>query len=85
MSARSTGAKAVHFEYYTEFDEIFGADPNIEPVTTASSSRTMSREEINTIFNMTPQLSTETFRPPQPTDNSNIPSKKKKQIILLSA
>lgn len=39
MSIRSTGASALQFEFYEEFDEMFGNDPNIVPKSIASSSR----------------------------------------------
>lgn len=36
---KNTGEPAMHFEYFTEMDEVFGKKPNAVPVAIASSSR----------------------------------------------
>lgn len=38
MGNNSSGARAITFEYFEEFDEIFHQEPNITPVAIASSS-----------------------------------------------
>lgn len=39
MGQKSSGAGAIKFEYFFEMDEIFGQDPDVQPVSVASSSR----------------------------------------------
>lgn len=39
MSNKSSGAGAIKFDYFTEMDEIFSEDPDVQPVCTASSLR----------------------------------------------
>ncbi|KYN13227.1 hypothetical protein ALC57_14591 [Trachymyrmex cornetzi] len=39
MSQKSSGAGTIKFDYFFEMDEIFGQDPDVQPVSTASSSR----------------------------------------------
>ncbi|CAG9763596.1 unnamed protein product [Ceutorhynchus assimilis] len=38
MSDRNTGGKKITFDYFDEFEEMFGKDSNIEPVAIASCS-----------------------------------------------
>ncbi|KAJ3661720.1 hypothetical protein Zmor_006107 [Zophobas morio] len=42
MGSRGTGESPVSFEYFDEFDAIFGDKPNVRPIATASSSRASS-------------------------------------------
>lgn len=39
MSEKSNGAGTIKFDYFFEMDELFGQDPDVQPVSTASSSR----------------------------------------------
>lgn len=39
MGSKATGSKALKFDYFDEFQDIFGSDPNVEPLAVASSSR----------------------------------------------
>lgn len=43
-SMRNTGAAAVKFDYFSQFDEIFGTKPNITPIAVASSRREQQTE-----------------------------------------
>lgn len=37
MGAKGTGESPISFEYFEEFDNLFGCKPNIKPVAVASS------------------------------------------------
>lgn len=39
MGIKSTGSKFIKFEFFKEFDDIFGKEPNVVPVSVASSSK----------------------------------------------
>lgn len=39
MGQNNSGASTIKFDYFFEMDEIFNQDPNVQPVSTASSSR----------------------------------------------
>jgi len=39
MGQKSSGASMIKFDYFFEMDKIFSQDPDVEPVSTASSSR----------------------------------------------
>lgn len=52
MSDRNTGGKRIHFEYFDEFDELFGDDPNVVPIAIASSSKDISADEKNSDCNL---------------------------------
>ncbi|XP_018393990.1 PREDICTED: uncharacterized protein LOC108772847 [Cyphomyrmex costatus] len=39
MGQKSSGAGTIKFDYFFEMDEIFGQDPDVQPVSTASSSQ----------------------------------------------
>ncbi|KAM0728545.1 hypothetical protein ACS0PU_004800 [Formica fusca] len=43
MSQKSSGAGTMKFDYFSEMDEIFGQDPDVQPVSTASSLRGIQR------------------------------------------
>jgi hypothetical protein len=48
-SMRNTGAASVKFEYFSQFDEIFGKKPNVNPIAIASSSRRQTDMETKLI------------------------------------
>jgi len=39
MDPKSSGASMIKFDYFFEMDKIFSQDPDVEPVSTAPSSR----------------------------------------------
>lgn len=39
MSQKSSGASTIKFNYFLEMDKIFSQDPDVQPVSTASSLR----------------------------------------------
>nr|XP_012223298.1 PREDICTED: uncharacterized protein LOC105672743 [Linepithema humile] len=43
MGQKSSGAGTIKFNYFFEMDEIFSQDPDVQPVSTASSSRGIQR------------------------------------------
>lgn len=43
MGQKSSGAGALKFDYFFEMDAIFSEDPDVQPVSTASSSRGIKR------------------------------------------
>ncbi|XP_024883554.1 uncharacterized protein LOC112462157 [Temnothorax curvispinosus] len=43
MGQKSSGAGSIKFDYFFEMDEIFGQDPDVQPVSTASSLRGIKR------------------------------------------
>ncbi|CAL1671623.1 unnamed protein product [Lasius platythorax] len=43
MGQKSSGAGTMKFDYFFEMDEIFGQDPDVQPVSTASSLRGIQR------------------------------------------
>lgn len=43
MSQKSSGAATIKFDYFFEMDEIFSQDPDVQPMSTASSLRGIQR------------------------------------------
>lgn len=43
MSQKSSGASTMKFDYFVEMDEIFSQDPDVQPMSTASSMRGIKR------------------------------------------
>lgn len=59
MGQKSSGAGTIKFDYFFEMDEIFSQDPNVQPVSTASSSRRIQYAS----FNMLNQLKLKKIHP----------------------
>lgn len=74
MGSKATGSKALKFDYFDEFHEIFGSAPNVEPLAVASSSR----GEAN-IANMKLPIENEEN---QPLNQSQVNIKKRKRTLL---
>lgn len=43
MSQKSSGASTMKFDYFVQMDEIFSQDPDVQPMSTASSMRGIKR------------------------------------------
>lgn len=86
MGPRSTGSKPFHFDFYEEFDEMFGKDPNIQPISTASTTTPMTEEQSIIVFGNSPQTSSrdlpsESLESASESLNSTTKRKKKANLV----
>lgn len=70
MSHKSSGARHIHFDYFSEMDEIYCKEPIVKPVAIASSSREYPLETF-TDSNSNRQTETADSNPETETTNSN--------------
>lgn len=72
MGPKSSETGTIKFDYFFEMDEIFSQDPDVQPVSTASSSRGIQRASKSSI-----EIEENSF-----SNDEEIPKKKNKKLKI---